>query len=85
MEFCLLGPVAAYNAAGPVQLGGVKPRALLAALLLERGRTVPADRLMTVVWGDEPPNTARAVLQTFVATLRRALEAAGLPPVIVSG
>ena len=84
MEFCLLGPVEAFSAAGPVQLGGVKPRALLAALLLERGRTVPADRLMTVVWGEEPPNTARAVLQTYVATLRRALESAGATSVIAS-
>ncbi|WNV86387.1 BTAD domain-containing putative transcriptional regulator [Umezawaea sp. Da 62-37] len=63
---------------------GVKPRALLAALLLERGRTVSADRLIAVVWGEDPPPTARAVVQTYVATLRRTLDAAGLPPVITS-
>ncbi|HEX6352805.1 AfsR/SARP family transcriptional regulator [Actinophytocola sp.] len=60
----------------------MKPRALLAALLLEHGRTVLAERLHSVVWGEDPPNTARAVLQTYVATLRRTLSDAGLPPII---
>ncbi|WP_216206218.1 AfsR/SARP family transcriptional regulator [Amycolatopsis aidingensis] len=84
MEFRLLGPMEAVGATGPVALRGVKPRALLAALLLERGRTVPVDRLIEVVWGDDPPPTARAVLQTYVATLRRTLNDAGLPQVIAS-
>ncbi|TDV48837.1 AfsR/SARP family transcriptional regulator [Actinophytocola oryzae] len=84
MKFRLLGPVEVDSPSGPVALPGVKPRALLAALLLEHGRTVHADRLMSVVWGENPPNTARAVLQTYVATLRRMLVDAGLPPIITS-
>jgi DNA-binding SARP family transcriptional activator len=84
MKLSLLGPVEMTSGAEPVPLGGVKPRALLAALALERGRVVPADRLISVVWGENSPSTARAVLQTYVATLRRAVEAAGLPQVIVS-
>jgi DNA-binding SARP family transcriptional activator/tetratricopeptide (TPR) repeat protein len=74
----------ADSPSGPVALPGVKPRALLAALLLEHGRTVHAERLISVVWGENPPNTARAVLQTYVATLRRTFDDAGLPPVITS-
>ena len=84
MKFRLLGPVEADSSAGPVTLPGGKPRALLAALLLERGRTVLAERLISVIWGENPPNTARAVLQTYVATLRRTLDDAGLPPIITS-
>jgi len=84
MRFCLLGPMEVVSPSGPVALPGVKPRALLAALLLEHGRTVPAERLITVVWGEDPPATARAVVQTYVATLRRTFDAAGLPPIITS-
>ncbi|HWO62476.1 MAG TPA: BTAD domain-containing putative transcriptional regulator, partial [Umezawaea sp.] len=62
----------------------MKPRALLAALLLDRGRTVSAERLVSVLWGEDPPPTARAVVQTYVATLRRTLDAAGLPSIITS-
>ncbi|MDT7801435.1 MAG: hypothetical protein QOI78_4868 [Actinomycetota bacterium] len=84
MRFFLLGPMEATGPSGAVVLPGVKPRALLAALLLEHGRTVPAERLIAVVWGEDPPHTARAVVQTYVATLRRAFDAAGLPAVITS-
>ncbi|MEH0819246.1 MULTISPECIES: AfsR/SARP family transcriptional regulator [unclassified Micromonospora] len=73
MEFRLLGPVEATIGDHPVQLGGVKPRTLLAALLVEHGHVVPAERLVDVIWGDGPPGTARAVLQTYVSTLRRSL------------
>ncbi|MER6667357.1 BTAD domain-containing putative transcriptional regulator [Amycolatopsis japonica] len=84
MRFSLLGPMEVAGPSGPVALPGVKPRTLLAALLLGSGRTVPAERLIGVIWGEEPPTTARAVVQTYVATLRRAFDAAGLPQVIVS-
>ncbi|MFF0309902.1 BTAD domain-containing putative transcriptional regulator [Streptosporangium sp. NPDC004379] len=84
MEFRILGPVEVREGAHQVALGGAKPRALLAALLLEAGHVVPAGRLMEVVWGDRPPDTARAVLQTYVSSLRRSLTRAGLPPVIGS-
>ncbi|MFC6085275.1 AfsR/SARP family transcriptional regulator [Sphaerisporangium aureirubrum] len=84
MEFRLLGPVEAWNGGRQAHLGGAKPRALLTALLLDRGRIVAVERLMEVVWGENPPPTARAVLQTYVASLRRSLEGAGMTPVIVS-
>ncbi|MFI7131957.1 BTAD domain-containing putative transcriptional regulator [Nonomuraea sp. NPDC050153] len=85
MEFRLLGPVEAWNGGRQVKLGGAKPRALLAALLLDHGKIVPVERLMEAVWGeDDPPATARAVLQTYVASLRRSLEGAGVTDVIVS-
>ncbi|MFC7639846.1 BTAD domain-containing putative transcriptional regulator [Streptosporangium lutulentum] len=63
---------------------GAKPRTLLAALLLDEGRVVPAERLVAVLWGEDPPDTARAVLQTYVSSLRRSFDRAGLPSVIVS-
>ncbi|MDH2430489.1 BTAD domain-containing putative transcriptional regulator [Sphaerisporangium sp. TRM90804] len=84
MEFRLLGPVEVWSQGRQVPIGGAKPRALLAALLLEAGRVVPRERLIEVVWDEKPPSTARQILHTYVASLRRAFTDAGLPPVIVS-
>ncbi|MFE7836411.1 BTAD domain-containing putative transcriptional regulator [Streptomyces sp. NPDC057474] len=75
LEFRLLGPVEAWHGDRPLRLGGPKPRALLAVLLLRAGQVVPADALVDVIWGDEPPGTARALVQTYVSALRRALPA----------
>jgi len=39
-------------------------------LLLEEGRSVPADRLFELLWGDEAEPADRARLHTAVAPLR---------------
>jgi DNA-binding SARP family transcriptional activator len=71
VEFRLLGPVCALVGGEHVPLGGAKPKALLAALLLEQGRVVATERLVDILWDDQPPDTARALIQTYVASLRR--------------
>lgn len=55
-------------------LGGWRQRAVLARLLVARGQTVSADRLVDDLWGDEPPARALLSLQTYVSRLRRVLE-----------
>ena len=72
-KFQLLGPVEAVSADGPCALGGPKQRALLAVLLLERGRVVPRDRLVDALWSDRPPSSANGSLQVYVHGLRRTL------------
>ncbi|MFC4531964.1 AfsR/SARP family transcriptional regulator [Sphaerisporangium dianthi] len=84
MEFRLLGPVEVWSAGRQVPLGGAKPRTLLTALLLDQGHVVRAERLIEAIWNEEPPDTARAVLQTYIASLRRSFERAGMPAIIVS-
>ncbi len=74
-DYRLLGPVEAWRAGRRLTLGGPKPRALLAALLLQPGRVVSADTLIDVIWGDRPPDTARSLIQSYVSALRRALSA----------
>jgi DNA-binding SARP family transcriptional activator/uncharacterized protein HemY len=71
MEFRLLGPVEVCAEDGVLPVPGGKPRALLAALLLEPGRVMSADRLVDLLWEDDPPDTARALVQTHVSALRR--------------
>ncbi|MEU8380502.1 BTAD domain-containing putative transcriptional regulator [Streptosporangium sp. NPDC048865] len=84
MEFRLLGPVEVWNDGRQVPLGGTKPRTLLTALLIDEGHVVRAERLIEAVWNEDPPDTARAVLQTYISSLRRSFERAGMPPIIVS-
>ncbi|WP_130797180.1 AfsR/SARP family transcriptional regulator [Streptomyces otsuchiensis] len=54
-----------------VQLGGPKPRLLL-ALLVSRANTVfPAEQLIDALWDGRPPRTARKNLQVYVSRLRQ--------------
>jgi DNA-binding SARP family transcriptional activator len=75
VEFRILGPLEVLDDHGrPLALGGPKQRVLLAILLLHAGAVVSADRLIDELWGEDPPDTARGVLQVYVANLRRLLE-----------
>jgi DNA-binding SARP family transcriptional activator len=72
MMFLLLGPFE-----GPVDLPGGKPKALLARLVLDAGRAVPADALVDALWEDPPPSAPK-VLQAHVSALRKALGPASI-------
>ena len=74
MRFGVLGPARAVRADGrPVATGGARLRALLAMLLLDAGRTVPVDRLIDGLYGDDPPAGAVNAVQSNVSRLRRDL------------
>lgn len=73
MRFQILGPIAAHDDSGEVALGGVKPRAVLAVLLLNANEPVSADRLALALWGDEAPSGAVKTVQVHVSRLRKAL------------
>ena len=77
MEFRVLGPLEVRVHDRPLALGGTRPRAVLAALLLGRGAVVPVERLIAAVWGDDPPGTPTAQIQAAVSALRKTLGAAG--------
>ncbi|KUL28911.1 AfsR/SARP family transcriptional regulator [Actinoplanes awajinensis] len=73
-DFAVLGPVAATGADGaPIALKGPMHRAVLARLLVARGRVVPVGVLVADLWV-APPDGAIAAVRTFVAALRRAVE-----------
>lgn len=73
MEFRILGPLEAWHEDGEVSLGGPKPRALLAVLLLHPNEVVPADQLIHELWGKDSPEDAAAALRVNVSRLRKAL------------
>ena len=73
MEFRILGPVEAHGEHGELALGGVKPRAILAVLLLHANESVSADRLALALWGEDAPPGAIKRIQVHVSRLRKAL------------
>ena len=72
-ELRVLGPLAVLGPEGQVALPGRKHRSLLAALALAGGRPCSPDSLVDALWGDEPPPSARKLLQVYVSQLRKAL------------
>jgi DNA-binding SARP family transcriptional activator len=73
MEFRILGPLEVWDEDGEVSLGGPKPRALLAGLLLHPNEVVPTDRLIDELWGEGSPEDAAAALRVNISRLRKAL------------
>jgi predicted ATPase/DNA-binding SARP family transcriptional activator len=74
MEFRILGPLEVWDGERRLPLGGAKQRALLAILVIEANRVVPAARLIELLWGDEPSETAANTLQVGISHLRKLLE-----------
>lgn len=73
----VLGGIELVDDAHARPLGGPTPRLILAVLLAHRRTVVSADLLADAVWGEAPPPTARATLQTHLSKLRRNLDAGG--------
>jgi DNA-binding SARP family transcriptional activator len=73
LEFRRLGSLEVLGESGLLPLGGQRQRAVLAVLLLEAGRVVSTERLVSQLWGENPPRTATPSLQNFVSTLRKQL------------
>ncbi len=73
VRFGVLGPLRAEVGGRPAGLGGLRQRAVLALLLIARGRIVSAERILSEVWADSrlPSMTT---LHGYVADLRRTLE-----------
>lgn len=73
MEIRILGPLEVEVGGQPVRLGP-QQRVVLAVLLLEAPRVVPRSRLVELLWGESPPESAAATLRSHVLHLRRRLE-----------
>lgn len=81
MRFRILGPLEVDAEGHAATLGGTKPRAALAVLLLHPNEPVSAERLAVALWGEEVPAGAVRTVQVHVSRLRKAL---GDPDVITT-
>lgn len=84
MEFGVLGPVEIWVRGRPADAGHAKQRSVLAVLLLNLGRVVPAGELIDRVWGQDPPPSVRHVLYGYIGRLRAVIAAAGDPAVTLA-
>lgn len=75
LDFRVLGPMQASLNGAPIRLGGIKPRAVLASLLINANRVVPAESIAVSAWNGDPPDSYLATLQVYVSTLRKVLGA----------
>ncbi|MFQ6328324.1 BTAD domain-containing putative transcriptional regulator [Nocardia sp. CWNU-33] len=83
LDVRVLGPVRLLVGGEPVAVGGPKPRALLAALTVNRRRAVASAALADMVWNEDPPDSYAASLQVFVSNIRKALRNSGVDPATV--
>lgn len=72
IAFRLLGPFGVDVDARPVDLGGLRRRAVLAVLLSAGGAAVSDSVLIEALWGERASAGVRNNLQTHVSRLRRA-------------
>jgi DNA-binding SARP family transcriptional activator len=70
MRFEVLGPVRGWHRHTELDLGSPQQRAVLAMLLLARGRQVSLDGLVDGIWGDCAPRAAGGTIRTYVSRLR---------------
>jgi predicted ATPase/DNA-binding SARP family transcriptional activator len=75
VDITMLGPLQVTVDRAAVQIGAAKERALLAWLALRGSGGCTVSELVDVLWGEDPPRSARKAIQTYVSNLRRVLPA----------
>jgi predicted ATPase/DNA-binding SARP family transcriptional activator len=74
VSFRVLGPLEVTVGGLDLSLGGPKPRAVLGALVLQRGVVVSVERLVMAAWGHQAPPDAVGSLRAYVSRLRSVLD-----------
>lgn len=82
LQVRLLGPVEVWEGNRRAPLGGVRPLAVLSALVVHLGEVLSTERLVDCVWDEQAPATATALVATHVSAVRRALARVGEADVI---
>ncbi len=74
MDIRLLGNLEVEANGALLDIGSPKVRAVFAVLVLNANEVVPTDRLIDLVWGEDPPRTAAHSVQLYVSDLRKVLD-----------
>ena len=70
----LLGPFEAHLNGSRCEVRGSRQQLIVTALSLARGRVVSTDRLVELIWGQDPPTKPYETVRSYVSHLRRALD-----------
>jgi DNA-binding SARP family transcriptional activator len=73
LRISVLGPLTATRDGVFIPLGPELQRAVLGLLALQPNTAVHRDVLIDALWGDRPPDTAVAMIQSYISRLRRLL------------
>ncbi|MGW4563981.1 BTAD domain-containing putative transcriptional regulator [Streptomyces sp. NPDC004561] len=73
MRYQVLGTLGLWRGSEEIPLAPAKWRMLLAVLLCDANQVVSTDRLVTELWGADPPQSVGKLLQGYVSRVRRAL------------
>ena len=84
MEFGILGPLRVTGPEGAIRVPGGRQGELLALLVIGAGRSVHAERLVDLLWGEDLPANPSNALQQQVFGLRRLLDPTGRGDVLLT-
>ncbi|MER7051934.1 BTAD domain-containing putative transcriptional regulator [Streptomyces sp. NPDC000351] len=82
--FTLLGPLQVHGPDGPLHVPPGRQEIILAGLLLRANQVVGTEYLVDLIWGDDPPKTARTQVQICISRLRKLLDRAARPAAIAT-
>lgn len=77
LRFNVLGPLEVVRHGTPVEIGGIKQRAVLGYLLLRPNRATATSELISALWQGPAPTSARKMVQNAVWRLRLLLADVG--------
>lgn len=77
MQFNILGPLEVLDRGTPIAIKSGNQRATLGFLLLHANSVVATRSLITALWRQRPPATARKILQNAIGGLRATLSTTG--------
>ncbi|MFC8393585.1 BTAD domain-containing putative transcriptional regulator [Streptomyces sp. NPDC057238] len=72
-RFAVLGDIEVQVGGRPLDIGHMRQRGVLAALLVDVNRTVSVDQLADRIWADRLPQRFRSTLYSYLSRLRQAL------------
>jgi len=78
IDIDLLGPFVLRVDGEAIEVSAPKERGVLSLLGMRCGLVVGIDEMVAALWGDNPPRSARAAIQTYVSALRRRLPAGSI-------
>jgi DNA-binding SARP family transcriptional activator len=70
IEIRVLGAITVRLAGQRIPLGDAKHRLMLAMLVAAEGRQISTAQLISQIWGDGPPRTARDLVYSYASDLR---------------